>query len=97
MAIARTMGAGSLVDDACAVTLDFLSLTGDTAEEGDAEHYDHHDMPRHKRSRSTSLPRNAKPGLASMSSSGARQTTCQRKRVCKPPLDGCLDEEVNPL
>ena len=50
------------VDDACAVTLDFLSLTGDTAEEGDAEHYDHHDMPRHKRSRSTSLPRNAKPG-----------------------------------
>ena len=35
--------------------------------------------------------------LASMSSSGARQTTCQRKRVCKPPLDGCLDEEVNPL
>ena len=49
------------VDDACAVTLDFLSLTGDTAEEGDAEH-DHHDMPRRKRSRSTSLPRNAKPG-----------------------------------
>ena len=48
------------VDDAREVTRDFLSLTGDTAEEGDEEHQDHHALPRCNRSGSASPPRDVK-------------------------------------
>ena len=48
------------VDDAREVTLDCLSLTGDTAEEGDEEHQDHHALPRCNRSGSASPPRDVK-------------------------------------
>ena len=48
------------VDDAREVTLDFLSLTGDTAEEGAEEHQDHHALPRCNRSGSASPPRDVK-------------------------------------